>query len=92
VYLIGRILLISLVVFLFIFTSIVFRSYRLVRITFISNMFKEIYLVGKFVVSLMVLLIGIMILNYISFIYFRVGIRMNYGYVFLYTVFLLLVI
>jgi hypothetical protein len=85
-------MLVSLLVFLFIFSSLVFSSYRIVRIDFVGKMFKEIFLVGKFVIRLIILLVGVMILNYFSFIYYSVGVSINYGFVFLYTIFLLLVI
>jgi len=79
-------------VFLFIFRFLVLSSYRVVGLRFISKMFKEIFLVRKFVISAMVILLGVIILNYLRFVYYGVGIRINYGFVFLYTVFLLIVV
>jgi len=55
-------------------------------------MFKEIYLVSKFVVRLIILLVRVMFINYFRFIYYGLGISINYGYVFLYTIFILLVV
>lgn len=52
---------------------------------FIYNIFVEIKLIRVFLLKLIIGLMLFLIFNYNSYVYFRVGIRIHYGYVFIYA-------
>jgi hypothetical protein len=65
------------------------RSNKL-NIVFVFNIFMEIKRVRVFLVKIISLLVVFLFLNYNRYIYYSVGLRIQYGYVFIYA-FLLVV-
>ena len=61
------------------------------NIVFVFNIFMVIKRVRVFLIKIISLLVVFLFLNYNSYIYYRVGLRIQYGYVFIYA-FLLVVI
>ena len=61
-----------------------------VNFIFIYNIFIEIKLIRMFLIKLIRGLLVFLFLNYNSYIYFRVGVTINYGYVFVYALCLIL--
>lgn len=84
------ILLFRLVILIILFMNFRMSSNKL-NIVFVFNIFMEIKRVRVFLIKMMSLLVVFLFLNYNSYIYYRVGLRMQYGYVFIYA-FLLVVI
>ena len=68
---------------------LVFINFRVSRnkvsLVFINNIFIEIKIIRVFLIKLMRGLVLFLLFNYNSYIYFRVGISINYGYVFIYA-------
>ncbi len=62
------------------------------NIVFIYNIFIEIKSIRFFLVKLIAGIILFLFLNYNSYIYYRVGLRINYGYVFIYAFLLVIVL
>ena len=56
-----------------------------INYVFINNIFIDIKVIRIFLIKLIVALILFLIFNYNSYIYYSVGVRINYGYVFLYA-------
>lgn len=84
------ILLFRLVILIILFMNFRMSSNKL-NIVFVFNIFMEIKRVRVFLIKMMSLLVVFLFLNYNSYIYYRVGLRIQYGYVFIYA-FLLVVI
>ncbi len=57
-----------------------------VRINFILVIFTEIRRISYFLVKLILAIIVFLFLNYNRYIYYRVGLTINYGYVFIYSI------
>lgn len=80
--------------FSLIFMFILFINYSLsrnkVNFVFINNIFVEIKIIRVFLIKLIAGLILFLIFNYNSYIYYRVGVRINYGYIFIYAFILVL--
>jgi len=55
------------------------------RMFFIINIFIEIKSIRYFLVKLILAVVVFLFLNYNSYIYYRVGLTINYGYVFIYA-------
>lgn len=62
------------------------------RIVFVYNIFIEIKRIRLFLIKLMAGIVLFLFLNYNRYIYYRVGLRMNYGYVFIYAFLLVIVL
>lgn len=81
-------------IFSIVFILVTYINFRLTRnkinFTFIYSIFIEIKIIRLFLIKLIGALVLFLILNYNSYIYFRVGITINYGYIFIYTVCLVL--
>jgi len=84
------ILLFRLVILIILFMNFRMSSNKL-NMVFVFNIFMEIKRVRVFLIKMIRLLVVFLFLNYNSYIYYRVGLRMQYGYVFIYA-FLLVVI
>lgn len=84
------ILLFRLVILIILFMNFRMSSNKL-NIVFVFNIFMEIKRVRVFLIKIISLLVVFLFLNYNSYIYYRVGLRIQYGYVFIYA-FLLVVI
>lgn len=56
------------------------------NIIFVYNIFMEIKRIRYFLIKLIAGIIVFLFLNYNSYIYYRVGLTINYGYVFIYAV------
>ena len=85
--------------FRFVVFMLVFMNFRLnankLNFYFIFKIFIEIKSISYFLIKLILGIVIFLALNYNSYIYFRVGLTMNYGYVFTYAfslVFLLWVV
>jgi hypothetical protein len=83
------ILLFRLVILIILFMNFRIRSNKL-NIVFVFNIFMEIKRVRVFLVKIISLLVVFLFLNYNRYIYYSVGLRIQYGYVFIYA-FLLVV-
>ena len=84
------ILLFRLVILIILFMNFRMSSNKL-NMVFVFNIFMEIKRVRVFLIKMIRLLVVFLFLNYNSYIYYRVGLRIQYGYVFIYA-FLLVVI
>lgn len=77
-------------VFLFIvFINFSLRSNK-INFEFIYNIFIEIKIISIFFIKLIRGLLLFLFLNYNSYIYYSVGLTINYGYVFIYSFILVL--
>ena len=76
-------------VFSLVFRLLIFSNFRFLRNkinwVFINNIFMEIKVISVFLIKLIIGLVLFLIFNYNSYIYFRVGVTINYGYVFIYA-------
>ena len=68
---------------------VLFMNFRMsankLRIVFIFNIFMEIKRVRFFLIKLIGVMVLFLFLNYNRYIYYRVGLRIHYGYVFIYA-------
>ena len=62
------------------------------RIRFVYNIFIEIKSIRYFLIKLIAGIVLFLFLNYSRYIYYRVGLRINYGFVFIYAFLLVLVL
>lgn len=62
------------------------------RMRFIFNIFMEIKRIRVFLVKIIRGIVLFLFLNYNSYIYYRVGLRINYGYVFIYALCLVIIL
>lgn len=62
------------------------------NIRFVYNIFIEIKRIRYFLIKLMAGIVLFLFLNYRRYVYYRVGLRMNYGYVFIYAFLLVMVL
>lgn len=71
-----------------------FINFRLTRnkinFVFINNIFIEIKIIRVFLIKVIRGLVLFLIFNYNRYIYFRVGLRIEYGYVLIYALCLVL--
>ena len=78
-----------ILVFSLVFIFILFINFSLFRskinFEFIYNIFMEIKIIRVFLIKLIIGLMLFLIFNYNSYVYLRVGVRINYGYVFIYA-------
>jgi len=58
---------------------------RKVRILFVIKIFMDIKMISFFLIKLMLAVLIFLFLNYNRYIYYRVGLTINYGYVFIYS-------
>ncbi len=56
-----------------------------IRIVFIIKIFIDIKSISYFLIKIMIAIIIFLVLNYNRYIYYSVGLTMNYGYVFIYA-------
>lgn len=52
---------------------------------FVIKIFIDIKRIRYFLIKIMLAVVGFLFLNYNSYIYYSVGLTINYGYVFLYA-------
>jgi len=75
---------------------LVFMNFRImankIRMLFVLKIFIEIKSITYFLIKLILGVILFLFLNYNSYIYYRVGLTINYGYVFIYAFCLVLVL
>lgn len=62
------------------------------RFRFVYNIFIEIKRIRVFLIKVIAGMVIFLFVNYNRYIYYRVGLRMNYGYVFIYAVLLVFVL
>ena len=82
---------ISLIILLLIFINFSMRRSKL-NMYFILKIFIEIKRISYFLVKLILSVVLFLFLNYNSYIYYRVGLTINYGYVFIYAFSLVLLL
>lgn len=82
---------IRLVILMILFMNFRIRANKL-RMTFIYKIFIEIKSIRVFLVKLMRGMVIFLILNYNRYIYYSVGLRMHYGYVFIYALCLVIML
>jgi len=56
-----------------------------INLVFVINIFLEIKRIRYFLVKIILAVLVFLFLNYNSYIYYRVGLSINYGYVFIYA-------
>nr|YP_003331187.1 ATP synthase F0 subunit 6 [Rotaria rotatoria]ACT21456.1 ATP synthase F0 subunit 6 [Rotaria rotatoria] len=78
------ILLFSLVILMILFMNFSMASNKL-NMVFIFKIFMDIKSVSVFLIKMMSLLVVFLFVNYNSYIYYSVGLSMQYGYVFIYA-------
>ena len=83
-------LLFRLVILIVLFINFRIRSNKL-NIVFVFKIFMDIKTVRVFLIKIISLLVVFLFLNYNSYIYYRVGLRIQYGYVFIYAFLLVLI-
>lgn len=77
-------LVFSLVILMLLFMN--FRMYSTkVRTLFVMKIFIEIKRISYFLIKVMLAVVVFLFLNYNRYIYYRVGLTINYGYVFIYS-------
>lgn len=78
-----------IIVFRLIILFLIFINFRLrankLNIYFIMKIFIEIKRISYFLVKLILGMVIFLFLNYNRYIYYRVGLSINYGYVFIYA-------
>ncbi len=71
---------------------LVFSSYRIrankINFFFVIKIFMEIKRISYFLIKVMLAVIVFLFLNYNRYIYYRVGLTITYGYVFIYAFFM----
>ena len=76
-------------VFSVFFILLIFINFSLSRnkinLVFISNIFIDIKIISLFLIKLIRALLLFLVFNYNSYIYYRVGVSINYGYIFIYA-------
>lgn len=85
--LVGLIFSLVLIIVVFINFSLVGSK---INFVFVRNIFIEIKIIRVFLVKLIMGLLLLLLFNYNRYIYYRVGVRINYGYVFIYALRLIL--
>ena len=85
------ILLFSLIILMILFMNFRIRSNKL-RIRFIYKIFIDIKRIRVFLIKIIGGIVLFLFLNYNSYIYYSVGLRINYGYVFIYALCLVLLL
>jgi len=78
------ILFFSILILLLLFINFRFFASK-ISIIFITNIFLEIKSITYFLVKFIIVIIIFLFINYNSYIYYRVGLRISYGYVFIYA-------
>lgn len=63
-----------------------------IRMLFVVKIFMEIKRIRVFLIKLMLAVVIFLFLNYNRYIYYRVGLTINYGYVFIYAISLVFVL
>ena len=85
-----------ILLFRFIILMILFINFRIssnkLRMRFVFKIFMEIKSIRVFLVKIMRGIVLFLFLNYNSYIYYRVGLRINYGYVFIYALCLVIIL
>jgi hypothetical protein len=85
------ILLFRLVILMVLFINFSIASNKL-SINFVFKIFMDIKRIRVFLVKIIRGIVLFLFLNYNSYIYYRVGLRINYGYVFIYAVCLVVIL
>jgi len=80
--LVHTILFFRLVILILVFMNFRIRSNKL-NILFIIKIFIEIKRISYFLIKIILAIVVFLFLNYNSYIYYRVGLTINYGYVFI---------
>lgn len=85
-----------IIIFRLVILFLVFINFRLIanklNIYFIIKIFIEIKRISYFLIKLILGIVIFLFLNYNRYIYYRVGLSINYGYVFIYAFRLVLVL
>jgi len=78
------ILVFSVVILFFLFINFRISSNK-INLYFVIKIFIEIKRISYFLIKIMLAVVVFLFLNYNRYIYYSVGLTMNYGYVFLYA-------
>lgn len=85
-----------IIIFRLVILFLIFMNFRLtsnkLNIYFIMKIFMEIKRISYFLIKLILGIVIFLFLNYNRYIYYRVGLSINYGYVFIYAFRLVLVL
>jgi len=78
-----------ILIFSIIILMLLFINFRVIankiNLVFVINIFLEIKRIRYFLVKIILAVLVFLFLNYNSYIYYRVGLSINYGYVFIYA-------
>lgn len=78
-----------ILVFSVIILILLFINFRIfsnkINLYFVIKIFIEIKSISYFLIKVMLAVVVFLFLNYNSYIYYRVGLTINYGHVFLYS-------
>jgi hypothetical protein len=85
------IIVISLILLGLLFINFSLASNK-IRILFILKIFIDIKRISYFLIKFILAVVVFLFLNYNRYIYYSVGLTINYGYVFIYAFFLVLVL
>jgi len=85
------IIVIRLIMMFIVFISFSLRANKL-SLGFVINIFMEIKSIRYFLVKIIVGVVIFLFLNYNSYIYYGVGLTINYGYVFIYAFLLVFIV
>jgi len=77
----------SLVLLILLFINFSLSSNKL-RLLFIIKIFMEIKFISYFLIKLILAVVVFLFINYNSYIYYGIGLTINYGYVFIYAFFI----
>ena len=78
------ILFFSVVILILVFINFSIRANK-ISYLFVIKIFIEIKRISYFLVKLILAVVVFLFLNYNRYIYYRVGVSINYGYVFIYA-------
>lgn len=78
------ILVFRMVIIILVFMNFRIRANKL-NLYFVIKIFMEIKSISYFLIKVMLAVVIFLFLNYNSYIYYRIGLTINYGYVFLYS-------
>ena len=85
------IIFISLVMLMLLFINFSLIANK-IRMVFVLKIFIEVKRISYFLIKIMLGVVIFLFLNYNSYVYYRVGLTINYGYVFIYAFSLVLVL
>lgn len=88
-FLVKLVYIFMIIVISLVMLMLVFRNFRIIankiNMNFVIKIFIEIKRISYFLIKLMLGVVIFLFLNYNRYVYYRVGLTMTYGYVFIYA-------